>query len=73
MTIDDVPKFWREKVKKELAHFYGVNYIDTISGININQKNSYHFTYDGVHGTPARDEMYGQYVAKQCRNKIIDE
>ena len=61
------------EIFKELAHFYGVNYIDTISGMNINQKNSYHFTYDGVHGLPIRDEMYGQYVAKQCRNKIIDE
>ena len=59
------------EIFKELAHFYGANYIDTISGININQKNSYHFTYDGVHGLPIRDEMYGQYVAKQCRNKII--
>ena len=61
------------EVFKELAKFYGVNVIDTVSGININQKNSYHFSYDGVHGLPIRDQMYGQFVAKQCRNKIILE
>lgn len=73
-AMDENGSAWRMlEVFKELAKFYGVNLIDTVSGININQKNSYHFTYDGVHGLPIRDEMYGQFVAKQCRNKIILE
>lgn len=59
-----------ESAMLQLCDLYGVNYIDTIRGLNINQRNSEQFSYDGVHGTAERDVILGHYLAKQVFNKI---
>lgn len=56
---------------KNLAKIYGVNYIDTISGMNINYNNSYNFSTDGIHPTAIRNQMYGNFVGQQAKNKML--
>ena len=55
---------------KQLAHEYGVVYIDTINELGITKRNNNLFRYDQLHGTNLRNELFGNYIARQIATKI---
>ena len=57
---------------KELSEIYGVHYINTMDGFNVNTRNQNLYRLDYVHGNNLRNELYGKYVSKQIEKYIFN-